>query len=125
MNIFDKCFWKGHTSDWIENPERTRHIKTCRVCHKEVNEDDTAGKKFLDVLKTIGVGAGVVIGGSLLVGLIFLVLYSVIGIPTEYLSCRQFANQNGLPYVYKFWYGCLVNYSGHWVNPDMLVQLLK
>jgi hypothetical protein len=102
-----KCFWHGHSREWNSD--------TCNVC----------GEKYVAYTlgeKLIRVGEGIIpiAVSACIVGLITLLYY----LPSL-ASCSQFANQNHLPFVFKFWYGCLVNYSGHWVSPDSLVQLLK
>jgi len=115
-NIFKKCFWKGHNGDTYVD----KGHYTCSYCGTERYSDDTIGQKILAGLKGIGIILGIIL---VFVG-VCLIFYSCL-LPFNYFNCKTFANQNTLPFVYKFWYGCMINYQGHWVSPDSLIQLLK
>jgi hypothetical protein len=119
------CFWKGH------NPTKDYHIDPrldsgyyCSVCKTTDFSKGEFGKKlleFLDQAKRIILAILLIIGViALFLGVIWAIDY-----PIDLASCKTFASQNSLPYIYKFWYGCMIHYNGHWVSPEGLVQLFK
>lgn len=118
--MFKKCFWLGHNSIWKGDYEDHYRKYVCQYCGTTKCYEEPLGTHILSVLKVIGV-----IFLVLLVILLFCLALALILTPFEYISCKTFANQNTLPFIYKFWYGCMINYQGHWINPESLIQLLK
>ena len=120
MNIFKKCFWIGHEQNSHQKANFTVYDDWCKYCETNDCYEEPLGVKILEGLKPVGI--------VLLFVLAFIVLLFVffgIAYPIGIGSCKQFAEQNGLAFVYKFWYGCMVNYNGHWISPENVVLLFK
>lgn len=117
--MIKKCFWKGHNaSGWKDGDS------FCTYCGTTATYKTTLGESILEILDTV---KRILIGIFLFI-LAIAVLFAVvqgIATPISYFSCKEFAEQNSLSFIYKFFYGCLVNYNGHWISPESLVQLLK
>lgn len=120
MNM--KCFWLGHGDKAIR--KSYPYYTYCTVCGTEDCYGDTPGEIILEALRKTAWGIGIFLACCLAISALTLVLFAL-AVPIFYKSCQQFATMNNIPYVYKFWYGCLVQYNGHWVSPDALIQLLR
>lgn len=79
---------------------------------------------FLEISEGIGKVLFFVLLFALLIT-ILIILILALTYPFRMESCREFATQNNLQFVYRFFYGCMINYKGHWISPDNLIQLLK
>ena len=119
VNILNKCFWLGHNSD-VEITEGNYIRNACSICGTRNFYDISLGVRILSVIKIVGI----ILLAIIILLLATLLLYSAF-VPFDYLGCKDFADQNSIPFIYRFWKGCLVNYRGFWVSPNNLIQLIK
>lgn len=106
------CFFNGHRKNYTSDFKESY----CVNCGSKHPDRYQIGE-FLEQLFYV-------LCALLILGIIILGLYSLTSIGSREV-CREFAQQNGLEYIYKFISGCYVNYNGHWVSPENLIQLFK
>lgn len=120
--IFNKCFWIGHNSSGPY--DSTKRDRVCSFCGTASYYDEEAGQKILQVLKIIAMGI-LIICAFIVLLLTICGIGALVAWPFQLESCKEFAQANNLKYMYKFISGCYVNYNGHWVSPEAIIQLFK